>query len=176
MRLAFTVPGAPQGKGRVPVQRLREVLRYDPDSGVLTWRVTLGARAKAGDVAGSRCGQGYIALGLDGVRSVPAHRIAWAITHGEWPGLEVDHINGNRADNRLANLRLVTTAENHQNMRRARSDSSTGVLGVSRRGDRYRAQIQVAGQKRWLGEFPTLEQARSAYVAAKRELHPKGTL
>lgn len=174
--IAFTVPGAPTGKGRVPIDRLREVLVYEPDTGLLRWRLTLGARAKAGDRAGSRCGHGYVAVGLDGIRSVPAHRIAWALTHGSWPSIEVDHINGDRADNRLSNLRLATTAENHQNMRRARRDNTTGVLGVSRSGDRYRAQIQVAGRKHWLGEHATPEQAHAAYVDAKRRLHPKGTL
>lgn len=162
--------------GRVSIALLREVLSYDPETGVLRWCVDVGTRGKAGAVAGSVNAEGYLTVGVKRVRGIPAHRIAWALTHGEWPELEVDHINGDRTDNRMGNLRLVTTAENHQNMRRARSDNSTGVLGVSRRGERFRAQIQVAGRKHWLGDHATVEQAQAAYVSAKRNLHPKGTL
>jgi len=174
--IAFTVPGAPQGKGRISLDRVREALSYDASTGVLRWLIDIGTRARAGRAAGNVCGSGYLAIGLGGVRSIPAHRIAWALSHGSWPELEVDHINGCKTDNRLVNLRLVTTGENHQNMRSARRDNATGVLGVSRRGNRFRAQIQVGGKKHWLGEHATLEQARTAYVQAKRQLHPKGTL
>lgn len=176
LMIAFTVPGAPQGKGGPSVERLREVLSYYPDSGFLYWRQEMGRRGKVGARAGSLSAQGYLVLGVDGMRNLFAHRIAWAIHQGAWPDGEIDHINGNRIDNRMQNLRVVATRQNHQNMRRARSDNKLGLLGVSPRGDRFRAQIQVDGKKRWLGEFDTAEAASAAYLAAKRVLHSHGTL
>jgi hypothetical protein len=156
--------------------RVRDVLTYDAESGALTWRQTLGARAKAGRPAGNVSVHGYVTIGIDGVRAIPAHRVAWVISFGEWPALEVDHIDGDRSNNRLANLRLVTTAQNHQNMRSPRCDNRAGLLGVSPYGDRFRAQIQAAGRKHWIGEFATAEEAHEAYVERKRQLHEFGTL
>lgn len=176
MSVSFTVPGAPQGKGSAQVERLHELFTYEPDSGALRWRVDRGQRARKGTIAGSVSRQGYRVVGFDGLRSVFAHRIAWAMQTGAWPSQEIDHIDGDRTNNALANLRMVTTAQNHQNMRAARADNKIGLLGVSPCRGGYRAQIQVAGKKRWLGEFKTAEQASAAYVSAKRELHSHGTL
>lgn len=174
--VVFTVPGEPQGKGPVRVEILQEFLAYDPKSGLLTWKKRRGQRGRVGQVAGSKTGSGYIGVGIAGVRAVPAHRIAFVLMTGVWPELEVDHIDGNRTNNAWANLRLVTTAQNHQNMRSARADNKTGLLGVSFQYGYYRAQIQVAGKKHWLGQFDNPEDASSAYVAAKRRLHEFGTL
>jgi hypothetical protein len=174
--IRLTIPGAPQGKGRVPVERLVELFSYEPESGALCWRVDRGQRARKGEAAGSVSQQGYRVVGFDGLRNVFAHRIAWAMQTGAWPDKEIDHIDGDRTNNAWANLRLATTAQNHQNMRRARSDNKAGLLGVSPRGSRFRAQIQVGGKKRWLGEFDTPEEAANAYIAAKRQLHTHGTL
>lgn len=173
--VSFTIPGEPQGKGP-SIDRLRQVLSYCPVTGHLHWRVTMGTRARAGQRAGSLSAQGYLVVGLDGLRNLFAHRIAWAIHHGRWPAGEIDHIDGDRTDNRMANLRDVATHENHQNMRKARSDNKVGILGVSRHKGRFRAQIQAQGKKRWLGEFDTAEAAHEAYLAAKRQLHSHGTL
>lgn len=163
-------------KGRISLEVVREFLAYEPETGTLRWRKDRGSRARAGRIAGSVCGDGYIAIGVAGVRSVPAHRIAYALMTGEWPDLEVDHIDGNRTNNAWSNLRLATAAQNHQNMRSARSDNKTGLLGVSFQDGCYRAQIQVAGKKHWLGQFDNPEDASAAYVAAKRRLHEFGTL
>lgn len=174
--IVFTVPGQPQGKsGPITVERLREVLSYDPAKGALHWKVRMGMRGQVGSVAGY-LHNGYVELGFDGARGIKAHRAAWAITFGSWPDGEVDHINGNKADNRLQNLRIVSTAQNHQNMRAARSDNKTGLLGVDIHKGRPRAQIQVDGKKRILGYFQTTNEAHAAYVEAKRQLHTHGTL
>lgn len=127
----FTVPGEPVGKWRVSIELLREFLDYDPITGILRWKKQRGTRGKMGSIAGSKCGNGYVIVGLAGVRSVPAHRIAFALMTGTWPELQVDHIDGDRANNAWSNLRLVTAEQNHQNLRRARADNGTGILGVS---------------------------------------------
>jgi hypothetical protein len=161
----------------LPVERLREAFVYEPESGLLTWRINRGRRACAGSVAGYVSpSSGYVVVGLDDVRSIKAHRVIWAIAHGEWPMLAVDHIDGDRTNNKLANLRLVTPAQNRHNLRRARADNGTGRLGVCLRDGRYRAQIQVDGKKLWLGEFDCPDAASAAYIAAKRRLHSHGAL
>lgn len=175
MKVSFIIPGQPQGKGP-GISRLRELLSYSPETGGLFWLIDRGPRARVGQRAGSLSAQGYCVVGVDGHHNLFAHRIAWAIYHGSWPAGEVDHINGDRTDNRISNLRDVATHQNHQNMRKARRDNKTGLLGVSMCKGRYRAQIQADGKKRWLGEFDTPEAAHAAYISAKRVLHSHGTL
>ena len=99
------------------VDRLHDVLHYDPLTGVFRWRVARGSRA-AGDVAGGISGAGYRQIGIDG-RYYQASRLAWLYTTGEWPDGEIDHKNGVHDDNRWDNLRDVTHTENNQNQRRA---------------------------------------------------------
>jgi hypothetical protein len=95
--------------------------------------------------------------------------------YGYWPN-EVDHVNGAKDDNRIANLREVTHSENMQNQRGARSDSKTGLLGVSAHHGKWCARIRVKGTLKHLGSYSTPEAAHQAYVKAKRVLHPHGTL
>jgi hypothetical protein len=90
----------------------------------------------------------------------------------------VDHINGVRSDNRMQNLRVVSCSENMQNIKGAPKHSSTGLLGATpnRKRTAFRSFIRVGGEKRYLGSYPTAEQANQVYLAAKRLLHPAGTL
>jgi hypothetical protein len=90
--------------------------------------------------------------------------------------MAVDHINGDSLDNRIANLREATPALNAQNRRTPRRGSALGVQGVTARWGRYTAQITVRGKQHHLGLFATVDEARAAYVAAKRELHEGNTL
>jgi hypothetical protein len=76
-----------------------------------------------------------------------AHRLAWAFVHGGFPDQHIDHINGDPSDNRLCNLRVADRSLNMQNQRHARSDSATGLLGVSKNGSGWRAEIRVDGKK-----------------------------
>lgn len=158
------------------VELARQLLAYSEDTGVLSWRVNRQGHARAGDAAGCvNRTTGYVEIGIGGLRH-QAHRIAWLISHGAMPAGQIDHIDGNRGNNRLANLRDVSPAENRQNLRRAHQDNRTGLLGVRANGKRFSAQIQVAGTPHYLGTFDTPEQAHAAYIRAKREMHPCGTV
>lgn len=152
---------------------LRELLDYDPATGVFTWRVTLSNVRPAGSVAGTIEGNGYCQIQIARVVH-KAHRLAWLYVHGEWPQRDIDHKNGNRADNRIANLRPATRSQNLQNQHHARSDSRCGLQGVSlHQSGRWRARIQSAdGKRRHLGFFDSPQEAHAAYLTAKRELHP----
>ena len=156
-------------------ERAREVVDYDPDTGVFRWRRRMGSCAPAGAVAGSLNSKGYWYIQVDGYKYL-AHRIAWLITNGAFPADQIDHIDGDQANNRLANLRAVTSAENKQNLRRAHRDNITGLLGVSPKRNGFTAEIRVDGERRRLGTFATPEQAHAAYLVAKRKLHPMGML
>ena len=157
--------------------RLRELLRYDPDTGAFTWLADRG-KARTGDMAGSGDGQGYIVIGIDGCKYL-AHRLAWFYVKGNWPEHQIDHVNGSRSDNRFANLRDATPAENQQNQRRAHSSNRrSGLLGVawdSSHG-RWKAAISVDGRIRNLGRFDEPEEAHATYLAAKARLHPYQTI
>jgi len=162
---------------------LRKLLRYDSESGKLYWRHRTaemfsngGHTAKhiarrfnkqfagceaftATDAAGYKVGAVWGQL-------FKAHRVAWAIERGEWPEGQIDHINGDRADNRIANLRVVTNRENSISACRPKNNT-TGFTGVSRHRGRFRAQIKINGKQKFLGYFDDPEDAYSAYCEAK---------
>lgn len=153
------------------VERVRELLDYDPVTGALRWRVTRGP-ARAGMVAGninSGLRGGYRVVMVDG-KSCRAHRIAWAIYYGEHPVKDIDHIDGNRSNNAISNLRLATQSQNNANMRLFKN-STSGVKGVTwdKRRNCWRAHIVFEGKQRHLGRYPSREQAAAARrVAAER--------
>jgi hypothetical protein len=151
------------------VERLRELLRYEPETGRLYWLTTRNNNAKAGAVAGGKNGR-YWYVEIDGC-CVGAHRVAFALTHGRWATGHVDHINTDPSDNRAVNLREVTRSENLRNQRKAQAGSATGLLGVYRFRSKYSAKIATGGKQLHLGVFDTPEAAFAAYVQAKRELH-----
>ena len=156
-------------------EHLRSRLDYEPDTGIFTWRVKPSKNRHAGAVAGSFTDQGYIKIGID-KRDWRAHRLAWLWVTGEHPATEIDHINGIRYDNRFCNLRPGEHRLNLQNLRSAKTGNKSGFLGVTKKGARFMAAIKVDGRVHYLGTFDVAEVAHAAYVAAKRELHPYGTL
>lgn len=161
----------------ITAERLREVLDYEPGTGLFRWKVRTSNRISVGDVAGSlHKPTGYVFLFVDG-GLIKAHRAAWLYLHGELP-LEIDHINGRRADNRIANLRDVSRSVNQQNLRAARGDTSSGLLGVSwhEGKKKWRAQIKTAGRIRFLGYRHSPDEAHALYVEAKRRLHAGCTI
>lgn len=152
-------------------ERLREFLSYDPEAGVFLWKAVPSQRVKVGSVAGSRNGNGYWKIGLDG-RKHYAHRLAWLFVHGEWPADEIDHVNGIRDDNRLTNLRQATHAENCQNLS-MNGKNRSGHPGVSwcARDRKWRADIKIHGRTRYIGYYDSIEDAIAARKAAKAEVH-----
>ena len=102
---------------------------------------------------------------------VRCSRLAWFYVHGTWPDAEIDHINHMRDDDRIDNLRIVTRRSNNQNRSSPRRDSTTGVMGVSRKRNRWQASIQVNGAVLHLGTHDTAESASAAYISAKHRLH-----
>lgn len=155
--------------------RARELLSYDQDTGALSWRVSVGTRARPGCKAGWVMSLGYVQVKIDG-GVYYAHRVIWLMQTGEWPANHVDHKNGVRKDNRWCNLRDVTCSVNSQNQRHARADSKTGMFGVTVSKRRFRARIKLNGERFDLGSFPTQEAAHEAYLAAKRTLHEGCTI
>lgn len=145
------------------VERLRDALYYDPETGFFTWRES-SARIAKGLRAGGATGNGYHFIGIDARRYL-AHRLAWLYVHGRWPEHFIDHINGDPSDNRLVNLREANNAQNSHN-RSVTSRSATGLKGVSRKGKRFKAQITVDYHIIPLGVFDTPEEAHVAYRAA----------
>ncbi|WP_434107677.1 HNH endonuclease [Paraburkholderia caffeinilytica] len=157
--------------------RLRELLSYNPDNGVFINRVTRSGKAVANRIAGSLDAGGYVQIHICG-RNYKAHRLAFLYMTGGWPSGPVDHRDGKTSNNRWKNLRDATPSINSQNQRSARSDNTTGLLGVSydvSRG-RYLAQISAGGKKLNLGRYATSADAYVVYLAAKRRLHEGNTL
>lgn len=144
---------------------LLALLRYDPETGRFIRLVKRGSE-RVGTVAGTVNKNGYCQVQVEG-RLHRAHRLAWFYMTGEWPEADVDHVNGDRLDNRWKNLREATRSQNNAN-RRATIDK--GLKGTSyniRRG-RWMAKINVNHQQIYLGYFDTAEEAHAAYVAAAR--------
>lgn len=114
--------------------RLTELLHYDPETGVFTWKVSAGKSA-VGKVAGHARGSAHaphyktIEIGING-RNYRAHRLAWLWTHGTLPEFEIDHIDGDGTNNRINNLRLATHKQNGENIK-LRADNKSGRRGVS---------------------------------------------
>lgn len=164
-------------KTDLTAQRLRELLNYDPETGVFTNRVyRLGGR-KAGAVVGCKRKDGRVVIRIDGYLYF-AHRLAWLHVYGEWPTHEVDHKSCVQGENSQSNLRDVPHATNMQNERRPRRNNKAGILGVywNKELEKWGAQITVNYRNHQLGFFETPEQASAAYVSAKRLHHPGCTL
>lgn len=127
----------------------------------------------SGSIAGTvdRRGRVHVKIGDSAYR---AHRIAWLHFYGEWPSDQIDHINGNPSDNRIANLRDVDGSTNRENQRKARTDNlSSGTLGVTwcKHYKKWKASIRVKGVLKHIKYCDSLEAAEAAYLAAKRAMH-----
>lgn len=146
--------------------------KYEPATGVLFNRVSRGCRAKAGAEAGSLLTTGHIAVGIFYGKYL-AHRIIWEMVNGYIPdGMEIDHINGKRDDNRLSNLRLVTRRENMRNRKR-HSNNTSGYIGVGvhKKSGKFQSRVyDLNGLRKHLGLFDTAEEAHQAYLIATQSL------
>lgn len=167
------MPKARPMKTSISAGELRALFSYDPETGQFKWRADHrgGRGIRAGDIAGVSRKDGYRFNRINGVMYC-AHRLAWLYVYGEWPAQEIDHINRNHADNRIANLRQADRAQNAANIVR-RSPNKTGFKGVyyHRRDGLWCAKIHVRGKCRTIGYFKTAELAGEAYREAAKEHH-----
>lgn len=160
-----------------PADWLRAYCTYDPAIGVFRRNKTV-RRFKAGEVMVGTTSHGYVRIWIDGKQHA-AHRLAWLWMTGHWPAADVDHIDGNRANNAWVNLRQVDRSTNLENIHGAKSHNrSTGLLGAYRSSSpgRFVSRIQVRGKDKHLGSFGSALEAHAAYMTAKRELHSGNTL
>jgi hypothetical protein len=158
--------------------RVRELLHYDPATGIFTRKVRTAQRHQVGDRAcGNPMKAGHLRVAFDSKKFL-AHRVAWLYVYGKWPDNDIDHINGDPTDNRVENLRDVTNRINRQNMRNPRGKSNSGLLGVflHKETGKWRARIQLDGKGIHLGLFDTPEAAHEAYLVAKRKYHAGCTI
>lgn len=155
----------------ITAERLREVLFYDPETGVFK-RIQnrSGPFNKAGTVAGSSDKAGRCRLMVDG-KNYWAHRLAWLYMNGEWPKGHIDHIDCNPGNNAFKNLRDASRSINARNQRRAHKGTPSGLLGVSRNHGGWVAKISANGVKTYIGTYRTKEEAHAAYMAAKLIIH-----
>lgn len=147
--------------------RLRQILNYNPDTGVFTW-----VEPRRGVQVGRECGRlskqhGYRDIGID-MALYRAHRLAFLYMLGRWPQGDVDHVNQDKSDNRWVNLREATRAENSSNVEIGKRRNTSGFLGVVWEADRelWRAQIRIDGRKTNLGRFKVKEDAAVAHDKA----------
>ena len=160
---------------------IREIIHYEPESGVMTWhprslnwfpsaRIMKGWNSRLAGKSALDCRDAYgYRVGRIQNRMYKAHRVAWAYYYGEWPEKHIDHVNHDRADNRIENLRAVDSAGNQRNMARFRTNTS-GVTGVywHKGSEKWTAQVSVEGASQYLGIFPTLDDAANARASAER--------
>lgn len=153
--------------------RLRDMLDYDPNTGLFT-RKKRTQRSAAGSVAGTPC-RGYLEVNIDG-RARRCHRLAFLWMTGSWPAGQVDHIDGDGTNNRWANLREATCRQNQRNRRGAqRNNKRTGVRGVTFNPRRYpkrpyHVKFEKLRKGYYFGAYATLDEARRVAESAVKEL------
>ena len=149
---------------RLSAEELQEYFAYNPETGVLVWRVNI-RQVRAGSIAGTDHSGGYLSVQLRGLRYF-VHRVCWAIANGAWPIAEIDHIDGDRRNNKLGNLREATRAENGRNCK-LNVNNRSGFKGIywDKRNCKWRALIGVNGKLLSLGHFDNIANA----VRARRE-------
>lgn len=170
-------------KRKITHARLCELLRYDQRSGLFIRLVAVNTRVDqgAGSIAGCIRPDDYVTVWIDG-RGYQAHILAWFYMTKRWPKRmpkhEIDHISRVRHDNRWANLRQVTRSENQQNHGAERPKTISGLLGAHFhvQTGRWAANIKLHGKSIFLGLHDSAQMAHAAYLAKKREIHPRGTL
>ena len=146
----------------VLIDLLNQLFHYDPETGVFTRKVSRG-NTKEGTVVGRPDTKGYLRVCVNG-KDYKLHRLAWLMTYGEWPKDQIDHINGDKTDNRINNLRDCSCSDNCSNQHGARRNNKLGLQGVHQiGGSRFRATFR----SKHLGVFTDMNEAHKAYMEAK---------
>lgn len=157
-----------------PISLLRQWYYYHPESGAIS--LAPNSLRKSGKPIGQITKNGYMAVRVTdetGIsRRFMVHRIAWALYYGRWPDIHIDHINGDRSDNRISNLRAATNSQNSMN-RSCHSNSLTGIKGVTwdKQRKKWMARLNKGGKFINLGRFETSDEAKMAYDAAAADAH-----
>lgn len=154
--------------------RLKQLLHYNPDTGIFT-RLKANRKLTIGSPCGSVGKDNRVMISIDN-KNYRAHRLAWLYIYGEFPELEIDHINGNASDNRICNLRSVSHKVNLQNRVSFTKHNSVKYIGVTKNRNRYGAQIKIDGVRVWLGTYDTPEEASEVYLKFKRQYHEGCTI
>ena len=153
---------------------LKELLNYDPDTGVFKWRVSPRMGISVGTNAGCLSSWGYLIIRIKG-KPYRAHRLAWLYVYGEWPEGELDHINHDRIHNRIENLRIVSRFENSRNQK-MRTNNTSGVTGVywNKVYQKWYAYIQLRGKLKYLGRSTDKQVTIEARKTAEKKygFHP----
>ena len=149
-----------------PVETLRKLLDYDEVTGEVIWKQRASTRRRPGDVAGGVSSGKYARIGIEGQQYL-LHRIIWKLYTGEEPGY-IDHLNGNKLDNRICNLNSTTSSQNNFN-RSKNYRNTSGHRGVTliRRNLKKRWLVQLS--KKHIGHFATFEEAVEARLQAERD-------
>lgn len=148
--------------------RIKELLDYDEDLGIFTWKVSTNKKVEVGDIAGSGKQGDYIRVRIDGTLH-QCHRLAWLYKYGEFPKGEIDHIDRDKSNNAIWNLRDTDRSTNAYN-RDLQSNNKSGVKGVRQIADnKWRAYIGYKGKTIQLGHFECFELA----LEARREAEQK---
>lgn len=155
---------------------LKTLFSYDMKTGDFV-RIKSVAQQRAGFIAGSKNSKGYKRIRINGSYYY-CHRLAFLYLYGEMPEGVVDHIDGNPSNNSINNLRCVSRSQNAQNLKQSHSDSKTKELGVwvHKQTGKYCSQITVKSKRISLGLFNSTQEAKNAYLKAKREIHECGTI
>ena len=153
----------------ISYEKAADLLDYNPDTGKLRWKKTLGSRAMAGDEAGCWASNGYLLIRVDNVL-YKGHRLAWLLHYGKWPKSGLDHIDHDPSNNRIENLREAHHVDNLRNQS-LRSTNTSGVCGVtwSKPHRKWCAYIKVDAKKKHLGLFDSIEEAASARAVANKQ-------
>jgi len=149
-------------------ERLREILHYDPTTGIFIWLEKTCLKVVVGKEAGVHK-RGYLYIGLFGKRYL-GHRLAWLYMEGEWPSLNIDHKDGDPSNNRWKNLRAANQSQNIANSRLRTGKALLKGVRKTPSGT-FQARIICDGRERHLGSYKTEEKAHLAYVHAARILH-----
>jgi hypothetical protein len=158
-------------KNNIDLSEIRSFLSYNPETGVFSWVKSSGNRRPAGSLAGSLTKTGYYEICYNNQRLL-SHRLAWFFVYNNIPEGVIDHVNGTKTDNRICNLRCVSQKQNSQNSLTASKNSKSGVRGVYKNKiGSWIAQITCSGKTKYLGSFKEIENAKEAYLKAKKELH-----
>jgi hypothetical protein len=146
-------------------EKLKEMLSYCPITGQFKWKKKIGKRITVGNIAGCSNQDGYIQISIE-KKIYAGHRLAWFYTHGEWPKQQVDHIDGNRSNNAIANLRDVSSSDNRCNQARHRAGNLPGV-SWHKLHCKWMARTRTTnGVRKHLGWFITQEEAEQAVLEA----------